>query len=157
MVKTTSKKVSSSIKKTSHRRMPPSELSHTLALAAAIECDGDMRQAAARFRNISKERPYPTHLKRFIQRVWDRYKSGDIKVAMRATPKRTKKISDELAEQASALFLQGVQGRSGRRPAGSAMQVSIHFSSQSGFPSQLLTLILSNLSSYPRHAWKMKV
>lgn len=119
------KKVSSIQKTTSHRRMHP-DLTYAYATLALLKAKGDMGKAIIEFKQMAP-RPYPDHLREFLVRAWDHYKNGDIKVSFRAPPKRSKKVSDEQARQASNFFLQGSQGLSGWRPSANAKEVSYSF------------------------------
>lgn len=92
------------------------------ALSVAMDAGGNMKKAVALYKaRYTGKRP--SHLRRFIQGVWNRYCNGDIIMKKHATHRRKRKVSDDVARRAAAMFLEGTQGMSAWRPFFNATEV----------------------------------
>ena len=65
-------------------------------------CKGTFR----RFCDVAKV-AYPSHIAATLRSTWNRWKTDDIILAAKATPRRKRKVSDELAKQAADTFCAG--------------------------------------------------
>lgn len=116
------------------------------ALSVAMDAGGDMKKAVALYKaRYTGKRP--SHLRRFIQGVWNRYCNGDIIMKKHATHRRKRKVSDDVARQAAAMLLEGTQGMSEWRPFFNAKDVRTSSPCATRSTRQIFFYILFNSST----------